>query len=121
MGTAERRSAILKLLCRRRHDTISNLAHEFGVSERTIRRDIEVLSYTEPIFTQTGRYLGGVYVVDGYSIDKMYMTENELQVLHKLCSYIEQQPCVLSVTEFTMFKKIIKNYTKPSNQNGGKQ
>lgn len=44
MGTAERRDEIIKLLCRRRHETIPNLAFEFGVSERTIRRDIEAVT-----------------------------------------------------------------------------
>ena len=109
MGTAERRSAILKLLCRRRHETIPNLASEFGVSERTIRRDIEVLSYTEPIYTQTGRYCGGVYVVDGYSVDKMYMAEHELRVLHKLCDFAATQQCVLSTQELSILKSMIKN------------
>lgn len=49
MGTAEQRTEIMRVLCRRRHETISNLAEEFGVSTRTILRDIEVLSATEPI------------------------------------------------------------------------
>ena len=38
MGAAERRQLILDLLCQRRRETISNLAAELGVSERTIRR-----------------------------------------------------------------------------------
>lgn len=122
MGTAERRSAILKTLCRRRHETISNLASEFGVSERTIRRDIEVLSYTEPIYTQTGRYYGGVYVVDGYSMDRMYVSGEESKVLHKLCDFAQQQgECVLSAHELSIFKTMIKNYTKPSYGNGDLQ
>ena len=64
----------------RRHDTIKNLAFEFEVSERTIRRDIEILSYTEPIYTQRGRYEGGVHIVDGYYFDRMYMSKEELGV-----------------------------------------
>ena len=60
MGTAERRRQMMLLLCRRRHETMRNLASEFGVSERTIRRDVEALSCTEPIYTQPGRYGGGV-------------------------------------------------------------
>ena len=49
MGTSERREAILHLLYRRKHETIENLAHEFGVSYSTIRRDIDVLSLRAPI------------------------------------------------------------------------
>lgn len=115
MGTAERRNAIMKVLCRRRHETIGNLAAEFGVSARTIRRDIEVLSFTEPIYTQTGRYCGGVYVVDSYSIDRMYMTEDETSVLHKIYDYTEKQQGFLSTSELKTLKNIILNYTKPSN------
>ena len=78
MGTAERRTEIMRILCRRRHETISNLADEFGVSSRTILRDIEVLSITEPIYTKCGRYDGGIYVADDFVMNRMYMTDIEL-------------------------------------------
>lgn len=41
MRPNERRAAIFDALCIRRQDTVENLASEFGVSEKTIRRDIE--------------------------------------------------------------------------------
>lgn len=44
MSPSERRSEILHLLCKRRHETAINLAVEFGVSERTIRADLVILS-----------------------------------------------------------------------------
>lgn len=113
MGTSERRNVIMRILCRRRHETVRNLASELGVSERTIRRDIEVLSYTEPIYTQTGRYGGGIYVVEGYSMDRMYITQEEEKVLHKLCVLARQQ-CLLTAQELNTFTNLIKNYTKPS-------
>lgn len=114
MGTAERRNEILKVLCRRRYETIGNLASEFGVSERTIRRDVEVLSYSEPIYTQTGRYCGGVYVVDGYSMNRMYMTTSEIQVLHKALELAQKNDGFISDGEITILKNIISTYTKPS-------
>ncbi|MEE1074300.1 MAG: DeoR family transcriptional regulator [Acutalibacteraceae bacterium] len=115
MGSAERRNEILKVLCRRRHETIVNLAFEFGVSERTIRRDIETLSLTEPIYTQAGRYGGGVYVVDGYSFNQMYASEKELDVLHKLCEMAENRKlCALSADELSIFKNMIAAYSKPT-------
>ena len=61
MGTAERRIEILKILSKRRSEKTKKLAEELGVSERTIRRDILVLSLTEPIYTRAGRY-GGVWL-----------------------------------------------------------
>ena len=44
MDTVERRGELVKTLCRRRYERVENLAADFGVSERTIRRDIEALS-----------------------------------------------------------------------------
>ena len=116
MGTTERRKEIMRVLCRRRHDTISNLAEEFGVSTRTILRDIEVLSVTEPIYTQCGRYGGGVYVTDDYSMSRMYMTDKELSVLHKLSKLADEKAvCDLSMEENNLLKFIISQYTKQKN------
>ena len=113
MGTAERRREIMKILCRRQHETMCNLASEFGVSIRTIQRDVEALSLTEPIYTQTGKYNGGVYILEGYSIDRMYMTETEISVLKKL--YISSNKNVLLLTkdEKKILEGIISQYSKP--------
>lgn len=116
MGTAERRAEIMRILCRRRNETISNLAEEFGVSTRTILRDIEVLSITEPIYTQCGRYGGGVYVADDYLMNRMYMNEKELFVLHKLAKCVDEKVvCELSIEENELFKSLISQYTKQKN------
>lgn len=114
MGTAERRKEIMRILCRRRYETISNLATEFGVSTRTILRDIAVLSIAEPIYTQCGRYGGGVYIIDDYSINRMYMNEKELSVLYKLSEFAENRSvCGLNDEERKLLKIIISQYTKP--------
>lgn len=103
----------MRILCRRRHETISNLAEEFGVSERTILRDIETLSLTEPIYTQCGRYGGGVYVDDGYKPDRMYMRSDELEILNKLLKSSENKSvCELSNSEIGILQNIITQYTK---------
>ncbi len=62
-GVTERRRKILTALKLRGFDTTANLATEFGVSERTIRRDIEALALYEPIYTKSGRYYGGIFLV----------------------------------------------------------
>ena len=116
MGTAERRYEIMKILCRRRNDTICNLASEFGVSMRTIQRDIEVLSRTEPIFTLSGKYGGGVYVVDGYYIDRMYMKNAELDVLKKLYIAADKKSLLLTEDEKILLSLIILRYSKPKNK-----
>ncbi len=118
MGTAERRYEIMRILCRRRYETVANLAREFGVSQRTILRDIEVLSVSEPIYTQCGRYGGGVYVTNNYQMDRMYMTKKELGVLHKLStSAAKQEVCALSEEEEKLLHLLISQYTKPGKEN----
>lgn len=115
MEITERRAALLKLLCRRRHETIKNLAAEFGVSERTIRRDIDILSLSEPIYTQVGRYGGGVYVTANYDMNRMYFEDSERAVICKLLESVEcGTSCDLTPSEIAILRKIIADYTKPS-------
>lgn len=64
MTANERRQEILNALSVRRQDTISNLAAEFQVSNRTIERDIVQLSCSAPIYTVQGNG-GGIRVADG--------------------------------------------------------
>lgn len=116
LGTSERRSAIAKLLCRRRHETITNLALEFGVSERTIRRDVETLSHSMPLYTYPGRYNGGVYIIDGYTIERMYMYEHELAVLQKLSLAAQENDSILTDEEKKILHSIISLYSKPQSQ-----
>ena len=75
MGTAERRLEILKYLCKKRHATMPELSEQFGVSLRTIQRDIYEIETTfrVPIDVKCGKYDGGVYVIGNYSFDRTYM------------------------------------------------
>ncbi len=114
MGNTERRMRIMRILSRRKHETIANLAHELGVSTRTIRRDVDELSLTEPIYTQAGRYGGGVYVMNDYRMDRMYMEEDQLAVLIKLS---KQANHCLSANETKILLSIIEQYAKPKIQN----
>lgn len=85
MGPNERRQAIIRVLLRRRRETMGNLASEFGVSIRTIRNDIDILSFSYPITTIRGRYGGGVSIIDGYDRqDMQYLNEKQRKVLEKL-------------------------------------
>ena len=113
MGTAERRNEILRILCRRRHETIENLASELAVSKRTIRRDIDVLSMTYPIYTQTGKYNGGIYVMDGFFLERMYMNDTELDVLKKLYTIEQNNNSSLTQQELSVLASIISTYSKP--------
>lgn len=89
MGQIERRQELLEVLCRRRHDTYDNLAHEFHVSKMTIRRDIAALMCSYPIETVCGRYGGGVRVVDGYYLNRQLdirktLTPKQIALLRRL-------------------------------------
>ena len=84
MGASERRRAILEVLCQRRQDTRENLAHEFGVSLRTISNDIDELSRTYPIITTRGKYGGGIKVLDGYRLDRKYLNPAQQHLLKRL-------------------------------------
>ena len=118
METAERRYEMLKILCRRRNETTKNLAAEFGVSERTVRRDIYILSLSEPIYTQPGRN-GGIYVVDSYYWDRMYMSDEQIGLLQKLLSIsLTNGSKLLNADEISLLKKIISEYSKPEGKKG---
>ena len=110
MGTAERRLEIMKQLCRERHVTMPTLAKQYNVSVRTIQRDILELTFIMPIYVKTGRYNGGVYVVDDYTMDRMYMNTAELELLTKVKDIVSGK---LNAHENVLFEKIIKTYTKP--------
>lgn len=115
MGADNRRRAIMKYLCRCRYTTIASLAETFSVSERTIRRDIDILSTEEPIYTQPGRYGGGVYVVEGYYMDYIYFTTEEVLVLKKLLLFVENNKReVLNNHEIEVLRKMITDHTNPS-------
>ena len=75
---------ILHLLCIRRHDTASNLAEQFGVSERTIRADLVALSCYYPIQLVRGRYAGGIYLADWFHIESHTLSPIQQALLVKL-------------------------------------
>ena len=91
MTPSERREAILNVLCKRRQDTIANLAHEFDVSVRTIKYDIEELTLAHPIETIRGRYGGGVKVADGYYIGRKYLKPNQQELLKRLSEQLTDE------------------------------
>ncbi len=80
----ERRQKLLEVLCQRRHDTCANLAHEFGVSVGTIRRDITVLTCSYPIETVSGGHHGGVRVAEWFHLDRRTLNADELELLKRL-------------------------------------
>ncbi len=111
MGTAERRLEILKYLCRYRQATMPQLAEKFGVSVRTIQRDIFEIETTfhVPLDIRCGKYDGGVFVKGDYSFDRAYMHKDELDLLAKVQDLVRTQ---LSDKENALLSHIINTYTK---------
>ncbi|WP_231494957.1 YafY family protein [Cellulomonas sp. KRMCY2] len=71
---------MLAALQTRRHTTADALAAEFGVSTRTILRDIRSLVDVEiPILTERGRY-GGISLLPGDQVDLSKLTASEADV-----------------------------------------
>ena len=111
MGTAERRLEILKYLCKYRRATMPQLAEKFGVSVRTVQRDIFEIEATfhVPLDVRCGKYDGGVFVKGDYSFDRAYMHQDELELLIKIQVLIRSQ---LSDKENALLSQIINTYTK---------
>ena len=105
----ERRQEILEVLCERRHESVEKLATEFGVNERTIRRDIEYMTLSYPIYTVPGKG-GGVYVSDGYRLGKKYLTDKQSELLEELSKG-------LTGNELAVMQSILKTFKEPRRKN----
>ena len=112
MGTSERRIEIIKYLCRKRHATMEEISKEFGVSVRTVQRDIDYLSGVMmiPIYCQSGKYEGGVYIDDDYRWDNMYMTLEQISLLIKVKEMVANK---LSDKENIVLSEMIDLYSMP--------
>lgn len=111
MGTAERRLEILKYLCQVRKATMPQLAEMFSVCVKTIQRDIIEIESTfhVPLQVRSGKYNGGVYILGDYSFDRMYMYDEEIDLLCKMHELAKHQ---LNSEETYLFNRIIKKYSK---------
>lgn len=83
MTAADRRMEIISILVVSGHVTAKELAQEFGVTRRTILRDISALSYGYPIYTKPGAG-GGVFIMDGYKPYNNTLTLTEQERLKKM-------------------------------------
>lgn len=103
-STTERRQLMIEALCQRRHDTVERLAMEFGVSERTVRYDLEVLSCTYPLYTQKGNG-GGVFVSEGYRLGMKYLTQEQAALLKELSNTLDGDKLKIMQDILSVFQK----------------
>jgi len=82
MSGVARRAEIIRILMGRDMDTVSNLAFELGVNEKTIRRDLLTLTVDElyPINTIQGNG-GGVRLIDWHHPHKRILSQEQEKAL----------------------------------------
>ena len=101
----ERRQLILEALSERRQETVQNLASEFGVSVRTIKYDIEILTSSAPIYTVQGNG-GGIRVADGWYISRRYLHDDQEALLRELLPGLQPE-------QRETMESILASFAKP--------
>lgn len=77
----DRLVSILVILLRRERVQAKELAEKFGVSVRTILRDVDAINLAGiPIVTYQG-VNGGIGIAEGYRLDKSVLTEDEMAAI----------------------------------------
>lgn len=106
MGPSERRRKLIEVLSIRRYDTMEHLADELGVCWRTIYRDIQDLSLTYPLYTTRGTY-GGVHMMDGFRLDRKFLTPVQQKGLEELLPSLtkQDQELICSILDDFALKK----------------
>ena len=95
---------ILQILCKNKSERLDNLAEEFEVSKRTIQNDVEILSYSFPVYSQTGKY-GGIFIDKDYIFGMIYLTDNQLTLLKKVYFLLTDEEDIITLnTIITTYK-----------------
>ena len=105
-SAVERRQQLLETISDRRHETVDRLAAEFGVSRRTIERDITVLSCSYPIVTENWRG-GGVRAMDGWYVSSRYLHDDQESLLRSLLPGLQTE-------QRKIMESILASFAKPS-------
>ena len=83
MSANERRAEIMRIMVARRQENMQVLAAELGVTDRTIRNDILVLTAEYPLEPTRGNG-GGVRIADWYHTHKNIFSQDQISVLEQL-------------------------------------
>ena len=90
MNTSDRRMEIINILIVRRRTTARELSEEFGVTIRTIQKDIQALSPGFPIYTKQGGD-GGIFIGEGYKPYINTLSPVELETLREMYGSAEEK------------------------------
>ena len=105
MTANERRQEIVEILSDRRFEKIENLMSEFGVSRSTIKRDIETLSLSYPIYSVSGNG-GGIRVAEGWYSSRRYLKPAQEELLTRLKSELQSD-------DLQVMESILAAFAKP--------
>lgn len=106
MGVRERQRQIVEYLSVNKFVNMSHLADVFDVSVRTIQRDLDALSLHYPIVITKGRYTGGVSLIEGFRLERNYLTLEEQTLLERLLP-------ALSGNDQIVMKRILGSFVPP--------
>jgi transcriptional antiterminator len=112
VNTVERRERLIQMLAMCGKTSVRILAKKLEVSERTISRDIDLLSPNNPIGVKHGRD-GGYYISNYKALNLPCMKEYETELLQKIAANTESgSSCNLNPDEHQLLKDIISVYSK---------
>ena len=115
LNTTERRLKLIEILSIRRYEKTVNLAFELGVSTKTIQRDLLEINELIPIRCKAGRYDGGIYVLESFSMCQIFLKREEIHLLIKIKEYILKHPSdSFTQTDIVRMETMIKKYKNPS-------
>lgn len=106
-NTTERRQLILEYISDHRFVKMQELAEQFGVTTRTIRADVQILSCSHPIITENWRG-GGVRAMDGWYLSRRYLHDDQEALLRSLLPGLqpdEQKKMEAILTAFAVPKR----------------
>ena len=107
----QRKKELFRLLLTNEKCSFEYLANSLEVSRRTVKRYLDELEETVPLHFTTGRYSGGVQLVNKTK-NQHLLKKAELYVLEKIVSETEQTGnCVLNESDLILLKEIIYRYS----------
>ena len=112
MNTVERRERLIQILAMCGKTSVRVLAEKLEVCERTVSRDIDILSRNNPIGADHGRE-GGYYISNYKALNLPCMKEYETALLQKIASATENgKACTLTSYDHQLLNDIITLYSK---------
>ena len=107
MTANDRRMAIVDFISMKRKTSYRELQEEFGVSESTIRRDLDAVSNNASFYTESGNG-GGIIASEGWYSTKRYYTREQEEFLKGL-----QDRLQLERKDQKMMEQILATFAMP--------